>query len=203
MKLTHALAATLTAGVVALVPSAAHAGSNYHVDPAGDMGKITEDMDEDADPVPAPERVESDVRSIRVTHLPRTVRVAMTYRALNRVGLFKATGLRIVSDKGVREVFVSAGPGNWRGDREVRNGAGKLVGCAGMTHQLDYVNDKVLFVIPRTCLGSPRWVRVAGFSAVVVNTGTTGNPEFTYYVDDARASNHWGKNPALGPRVYR
>lgn len=205
MKLTHALAATLTAGTLVLAPGTAHAESKYHLDPAGDMGKLTQDMydDEDAQPIPGPERAESDIRSIRVTHLARNVRVAMTYRALNRVGLVKFIGVRVVSDTGVREIDVTADDANWRGVREVVNGAGKAVRCAGLTHHLDYGADKVLFVIPRTCLAHPRWVRVAGFTGVIAHTGNTQVPGFTTYIDDARSSNYWGAAPVAGPKVRK
>jgi hypothetical protein len=189
------LAAVLTAAVLALTPSWASAESKLHLDPAGDMGRVADDVsDPDAPPTPAPGRVESDITSIRVTHLTRNVRIALTFRALNRVGFVKMVDLRVISPRGVREATVTTNPRDWAGDHELLNGNGDTVRCPGLAHKLDYVRDRALVVIPRACLGNPRSVRVQGFVGTLYR-------DFSFFVDDAYGTDQWGDHPVTGPRV--
>jgi hypothetical protein len=54
----------------------------------------------------------------------------------------------------------------------------------------------VLTVIPRSCLGNPRWVRV-GALAVTVDTNKVA------HYDDARSSTISDATPIFGPKVRR
>ncbi len=199
MKLIRTLAVSTAAAVLVLAPTAANAESKVHVDPTGDVAMFSDEglsEAEDPTPVPAPGRVEGDIKSIRVTHLAATVRVALAYKELNRSGFARFVGLRILSDKGVRQVEADAFRGRWYGSHTFTNGNDDELRCAGLTHKFDYVKNTVLIVVPRTCLKNPRWVRVAGMSGSM-------DTDFTMYFDDARSSNYFGESYVYGPKVRR
>jgi hypothetical protein len=55
-------------------------------------------------------------------------------------------------------------------------------GCPGMTHRINYATNVVRMRIPRSCLGRPRWVRVALYNAM---TTTADHPQpDDVYVDN-------------------
>lgn len=62
-----------------------------------------------------------------------------------------------------------------------------------MTHAIDYGTGVVRLRIPRTCLGVPRWIRVA-----VIDVLTAGSQR---YLDNPQ--NHAAFPSGLSPRLYR
>jgi len=129
-----------------------------------------------------------------VNHLPRKVLVSMTFRELEKEksvngGLYVPSfGFRFRTSRLVRNVLL-------RDDTiEMRNGAGTKVSCA-MSARIDYESDFVVLRVPRSCLGTPRWVRVGGGS------GITDSSVYSLH-DDARSSDG-SAGPHYGPRVYR
>jgi hypothetical protein len=176
---------------VALQPAIANADSFTHIDSVGDLMQAPVGS---TDFQPDPSRLEGDTASIRVSHLARTVRVKVRYRQLSRVG-GAAHVFVFRTDKGIRQLTVLAGPGNWRGSLTFVNGSNKKVRC-NISGGIDYVANTVLTVIPRSCLGNPRWVRV-GALAVTVDTNKVA------HYDDARSSTISDATPIFGPKVRR
>jgi hypothetical protein len=198
MKLALTAAAV---AVLVLAPTAAHAESKVHRDPAGDVASFnlsdSNPDSEDFTPTPAPTQSDGDITSIRVTHLARTVRVSLAFHELNRSGLGKFFEYRVRSNKGVRDLEVSAFSGSWAGDHSLTDNDGDNVRCKGIRHRIDYVRNTALVVIPRSCLGDPRWVRVAAVSGSVAEDHTT------FFIDDARSSNYFGEKYVYGPKVRK
>lgn len=65
-------------------------------------------------------------------------------------------------------------------------------------HEIDFADELIRLSLPRTCIGNPRWVRVAAQTSRFVDHGST----FDFYSDewdDGVKLNHW--LPPFGPRV--
>jgi hypothetical protein len=57
--------------------------------------------------------------------------------------------------------YVSAGPDDRAGTAELmRLPSGAPVSCRGLRHTVSYADDKVVLRVPRSCVGSPDWVRL-------------------------------------------
>lgn len=54
-------------------------------------------------------------------------------------------------------------PGHRQGQRYFQGDDGST-SCAGFTRTIDYAKDTVVMRIPRTCLGTPKWVRVGPYN---------------------------------------
>ncbi len=92
--------------------------------------------------------------------------------------------LRVVTNEGItRDVNVYAAPKHWRGEAEMTRPNGKTVPC-DIRHSIDYDLDVVTVSFPRSCVSSPRWVRIGVGS-------TWAEPDVSkFYVDDAQLSGH-------------
>lgn len=182
---------TLVVAGLVLLPTAAQAAVELHRDATGEVVSAIGREDPRYDPAPAQAR--GDIASIRVAHLDRSVRVLMHYRALNASGQSASHGFAIRTATGLRFIDIRARPGRWAGVRRFQNANGALVPCRGISHTIDYARNSVLLVVPRSCLGNPRWVRVAGYSAILENGHA--------YLDDSRTTGY-SNRLYLGPRVY-
>lgn len=143
-------------------------------DPAGDVWRTR--VGEEAEPAP---RVRvHDVRALRVRHAARRVVVTVRYSALRRAGVLSAHRIWLRTPAGVlREVLVEAGPGRWAGQTRVFTRRGNLVQCRAR-HAIDYAEDRVRVLVPRTCLGTPARVRarMVGYRAFEDGRIDTDNP---------------------------
>lgn len=194
MKLTRALGATAAASALALMPGVAHADTDVHTDFTGDVVSL-DFGDEGEDWTPQPTRTEGDIVSTRVSHLDRKVRIKIRFAELSRTGRGANQYLVLRSDKGKRYLLIDSSGGKWAGRTRFTNANDDKVPCTGISHKIDYVANTVLAVVPRTCLGNPRWVRAG------IGTITFGASDF--FVDDARTQGNIYDNPVLGPRVRR
>jgi len=193
MKLTHAFAAATTAATLTLAPAVAHADSYSQTDASGDVaGSPRSSSSEEFTVDPA--RANGDVTTSRITHLARKVRIKLTHRDLSRTNRF-ASSLSIRSNTGLRYVFVEARKGSWAGKHGIENARGTNVSCSGLAHKIDYVANTVLIVIPRSCLGNPRWVRVS--------MGTYSLTSTSVYADDARVTGDPLRDNTYTPRIYQ
>jgi len=191
MKLVRA-ALYLGVGLVLLVPTQAYAANTSHVDATGDVVAFTPESDfEDA--VPAPERRNGDIRGFYYTHGKRAVIVTIRF-----VELSKADGLgtvvRLNTDRGRRDIVHVAGL------RPMMSSPHRSVRCNIRT-SVSYANDRVQLVVPRRCLGNPRWVR----AGAGVFTGLETSEDEPLFVDEAyRNGNVTQSNDLrLGGRVLR
>jgi hypothetical protein len=165
-------------GVSLLLQSGAAVGDVLRrADPVGDVWRTPIGSSSYA---PAPTRVEGDIVSSRVSHGPHAIWIGIRLRELTTTsnGLF--TRLAIVSDRRYRAIAIDALPGHWDGRAVTTTRAGLVVGC-GVTHRIDYDENRIVVRVPRVCLGRhPAWVRVA------IRTTVAGT---TYaYTDDARTT---------------
>lgn len=165
-------------------------------DPTGDVLRLNQD----AASTLVPDRRRGDLVAVRSVHGPRNVTVTMRYAHLSAGGpgrIVHSVGLttdRDVAGDDSIGVSLAVGP---------RNPEGRLDffspdGCADLTSSVDYTADRVRFLIPRSCLGSPRWVRVGAGSE-------TERPRLQRrYVDDAGLDGEAGGfDWAPGPRIKR
>jgi hypothetical protein len=178
-------------GVALLLQSGAAVGDVLvRRDPVGDVWRSPIGSSTYA---PAPSRVEGDIVSSRVRHGPRAIWIGIRLRELTTTsnGLF--TRLAIVSDRRYRAIAIDALPGHWDGRAVTTTRAGRAVGC-GVTHRIDYDENRIVVRVPRVCLGKhPEWVRVA------IRTTVAGT---TYaFTDDARTTGL--VRVAFGHRVRR
>jgi hypothetical protein len=195
MKFTAALGAFAATTALVLAPAAANAETKSHTDATGDVF-VSPESDQNGDNfTPATGRVEGDITAIRVSYRPRAVKVVLRYRQLSRTGLLNFDYLRVRSNVSVRQVQVTGFKGKWAGAAEMDNANDKKVACSGLRHTIDYTYDRVTVVIPPSCLGNPRWVRIGAI-------GGSLDSAYNTYADDARSSS-LGENPVLGTRVHR
>lgn len=188
MKFVRSALVVAAAALLPLVPSAAHADSYTQVDAVGDVQSSP--LSGDVTFTPVPDRTEGDVAYTKVGHRARVIRVKIAFRDLTHAGP-NGQFIRIKSNRLNREVDLLAYPGAWRGKATTSKFSGKKVRC-NVRHTIDYVAHKVVVNVPRSCLGNPRWVRVAIGSATYDDT--------MFYADDARAKSlpdYWVYSPKI------
>jgi hypothetical protein len=164
-KLKAAIFATTVAAAVIAPAAAASAASTTVKDGAGDVWENTYDAATDGDVwTPTESAYNTDVVSTVIKHNLNRVSIKMTYNDLQKqpdVSISALVNMRF--DQGARRfAFVDASPGSWGGSSQVFKNNAKTgpapVACGGLTHAVDYVANTVTMSIPRTCLGSPRWI---------------------------------------------
>ncbi len=163
-------------------------------DPTGDVWAIGEGEDEQWES--AGEAPTADVLGAVVRHGRHKVVVRMTFTNLRRVDpqSYSAT---IFSRREYGAVFVSAGPGRWKGRHQLVDGSFGSVRCPNLDHSIDYVTEQVTVRVPRSCLGRPRWVRVG--IANFMFRGET-EEEFQELTDNPHSTGHEGRRTQ---RLYR
>ena len=198
-----ALSLTLTA-VLASAPMASAASRTMH-DDTGDTYAST-DVDPEAAPVRTPSPV-ADIVSVRTQHRRGAVVVTIRARELptgmNAAGIvlkvakqrkpYVVTG---VSGSGLRYVTMT------RGATSVRD-----LKCRGLRMRFDVADNVARATVPRSCLGSPRWVRTGVF--LMSTTASTSADSPTMFVDIAGVNTvpdaWWSANALpplpLGPKV--
>jgi len=163
---TRVLTAATALSAVALAlgaPTAATAQTWNHADPAGDVVKYTFDTDTfEESHTGDPSVTNGDVISSTIKHNPRKVIATLRFRDLavthEDLTIF---AMSIRTDKGNRDMTVAAMKGHERGVRDFSRPDGHSVRCRGASHHIDYAAHTVSVVVPRSCLGRPRWVKVS------------------------------------------
>lgn len=192
MKFRLALAVAVGA-LVPLVPAAAQADRYTHADASGDVYSTVGATGTFA---PAPDRAVGDVISSTVKHKKRTVILQLAYRDLVNDAEYDAHVFFVRTSKmtrTVRLVASSADPGG----RAIMYKGKKKVSCHVRRH-IDYTFNTATVVIPRSCLGKPRWVKAA-MGGVMFTGGTATD---TTWIDDALSTGTDG-TAVFGPRVFR
>jgi len=58
----------------------------------------------------------------------------------------------------------------------------EIIGCRGLTHEIDYADNVISLRTPRRCLDKPRWVKARIMNMVVVE----GEEPKKFYFDNPR-----------------
>lgn len=211
---TTALVTVLVVGATLTTPSVAIAKVHYEYDPAGDVRYTTVDVEEpnpeNYESGPAASRNHGDIIRTRISHGASKVRVSVQYRALTHGGLEHRHSLYIGSDQGRFTLNKAPEPGNWAGGYGVVLGYGDTPSvpsrvtdegpvpyrCPGLYVRVDYVNDRFLAEVPRSCLGNPKWIKV-GFTTQILVDHPVG---FRIY-EDRSFSNGAATPSALSPKI--
>jgi hypothetical protein len=191
MKLFVRSAILVTAAaLVPLMPVAAHAKTYTYEDQTGDVVLFSTATGTTS---PAPTQVEGDIVWSQVRHKARKVVLTMRLQELTTANpALHWYGIR--TGKMKRIVLLEGAPGHWGGKVALFKPSGKKVSCR-VTRTIDYTANTATVRVPRSCLGRPRWVKVA------MQEATPGPTEKTVYVDDARSTG--GVIPVYGPKVRR
>ncbi len=195
-KLTSVLVAVV-AGLVVLQPTLVHAESYVRRDAANDVIE----MDENGNEVKAPDRADGDIVTSGVSYAGRKLWLGMSFSDLGHDSDVSGYLFAIRTNEGrrkMRVLSITAVPGEgWQARLDGRKGR---VRCRGMATRVEYVNKRVRAVIPKRCLGSPRWVQVS--MATLTIDGIEDLEELSIYGDDALL-NGVLEGASWGPRVRR
>ena len=193
MKFRSALVAAATVALV--VPSgSALADTVVRKDQAGDVSKSVGDTT-----TPDPSRKNGDITRSVIKHQGSSVRVKIKHRDLVRSGnIITVVSVRSSKGKKAQRTFsIVAVPGGYAGKVLVENAKEKTVSCR-TKHTISYRKNTTELVIPRSCLGNPKWVKVG------IGVITATKDLETAYADDARTSGTVsGDDPVLSKRLYR
>jgi hypothetical protein len=191
------LAALLATSVVLLGAAPALAGSEIVRDPGGDV-RVTSAAGQFPATEVAPRHRVGDIVGGRVS-FGRDLVITMRFRSLDarhRQEDFEAR-IRTSDDHDPWVAVLSMAPGQTPGLPPfffVLDPQGDTPGC-GSGH-LRRATRTVTITLPASCLGNPRWVKVAGYSVF------HQDPTHVYY-DDARSDGvvdgHWTYGPRLTP----
>ncbi len=168
-RLRRALATTLLAsGLLATSAGAAGAATGIFLDSEGDTWTTIYDKASDSSSGyqesegPQPN---ADITGVRVRHTTKVVELTVRYAQLDEAAppFLLAEQMRFDSGPQRRvEVNTYGGP---RGRIDLLKGTRRTpVDCGGLKHVIDYFTETVTITIPRTCLGSPRWIETQAFS---------------------------------------
>ena len=157
--LTATAAATAPPGAAPSTPRplARDATSVALTDGTGDVWVIGPGED-DWDPFG--ERATIDTVAGTARHRARAVTASLTFLDLRRVQS-KDFDVRVRTGAGTYRAIVSTDAEHPEGRHRLIDRSESRVACPGLTHEVDYGADTVRVRVPRTCLGSPPWVRVA------------------------------------------
>jgi hypothetical protein len=195
MKLVRSTILVAAAAVATLVPTAAHADRYVFADAAGD---VVSGVGDSTTYTPAPDRTVGDIVSSTVIHKRRNVVLSLQYRDLAADTEDDAHVFFIRTNRMRRNVTLYA-TGDLPGGRAVMTRPnGTKVRCH-VARRIDYNLNTATVVVPRSCLGKPRWVKV-GMGGVMF-TGIS--PTDTSYLDDARTNGVVHSALVYGPRVFR
>lgn len=208
MLIRPALVAAAAAALTIVPVTAATAQTYRHTDTTHDLQSVDLSSSSDFTFTPTPDATEPDVKSIRISHGPRRVSVAMRFTDLTKTATKTAYEVEVRTNEHLlRTVDLEAGPQTWRGRQSFSSSRGALR-CKGLTHSIDYDTNVVSISIPRYCLSTPRWVKVAAMAAdeVVATTSPTDGSQPTTtdtgYLDDAQNST-FGLNETWSPRIHK
>ena len=162
-------------------------------DPTGDVWTIP--STEDEPPVSAGDVPTADVVRAVVRHGRYRVVVKMTFTDLRRVDS-QSYSATLASRGWFGGLFVSTGPGVWRGHHILVDEEFAKVKCPKLTHSIDYGTEQVTFAVPRTCIGRPNWVKVG-----LTNYMFRADSEDVHEITDNPHST--GAEGSLSQRLYR
>lgn len=189
MNLVRSVVLGTTVAAAVLAPTAAQAKTYTSTDTANDVVAVTMPA---GTTTPAADRTEGDIVSSRVRHGSRVVALTMRFQELT-AGQTALHWYGIRTGKMTRVVIMESDAGHLNGRARMFKPNGKPVTCR-IGHAVDYTANTATVRVPRSCLGKPKWVRVA-----MQEASPLGDQQA--YVDDSRSNG--GFLPVFGPRVFR
>lgn len=190
MKLTRSVALAVATAAAVLVPAAAQANSYTSTDTTNDVVVVTLPG---GSTVPAADRAEGDIVSSQVKHKASAVILTMHFRELTP-GQTALHWYGIKTGKMTRIVLFQTDAAHPSGRAALFKPNSKRVSCR-VGFAVDFTANSASVKVPRSCLGMPKWVRVAMQEAAPATASGQA------YVDDSR--NNGGFLPVYGPRVRR
>ncbi len=183
---TLAVTALLTMG--AIVPAAAEI--DRHRDPAEDVVRISDSGGGDA-----PYHRRADILRFVTDHDGWRLRIVVELRNI-RMQFSVAATIK------TPDATFHGGVAWRRGEYllvDLYRGGSKLC-TQGIEGRVDRESDTVTYLVPRRCLGKPRWVR----TAVVAFAFRDPDKHVTYFADDGRTDERYidGDFPLLGGRIH-
>lgn len=176
-------------------------------DPARDVVRTTITDGDETDSVYDSTDTGTDVRRLVVRHAARKVTLTLHVRDLVRGERGRSAHFDIVdTSKGTMigaAVRVGRTPARDQAFAFDPGGEGTGGTCRGVRHAVSARNDTIAVIIPRRCLGNPRWVRATASimrTAGRIGVGKDGEPGFHVSQDDAGAD---GRRPFAMPRATR
>lgn len=189
MKLIRSAVLGVTVAAAVLAPTAAQAKSDTSTDTPNDVVLVTMPG---GSATPAPARREGDILGTTVQHKARAVVLTMRLQELTP-GQTALHWFGIKTGKMTRVVIMQSDAGHPGGRARLFKLNGKTVRCR-VPHVVDYTANTVTVKVSRSCLGKPRWVKVAMQEATPVSDNQV-------YVDDSHSNG--GFLPVYGKRVRR
>lgn len=147
--------AVLAGAFVLAAPAAAEAARYDHADAAGDVARCG---DTACTTVAYASTQEPDIRRVSIQHRLHKVVVQAAFADIRRSASRQGFGMEVLTNESVRRTYTVEVEGP-----TVRSWFSRpsgVVSCSGLERRIDFTANTVLLVIPRTCLGSPGWVRV-------------------------------------------
>jgi hypothetical protein len=195
-----ALSLALTA--VAATGQGAFAASRTVHDTTDDTYAVS-NSDTNATPVRKPGPV-SDIIWVRTAH--RHKAVSVTIRARDIAPGVNSASVLIAAPKHKRYTLTGLAGFGSKQVTLTRGLNGRDIKCHGLKMQVDAKADVVRLTVPRTCIGSPRWVRTG--TLLLSASGDVTSPDSEMKIDIAgmdTISDAWWNNPnslpPLGPKV--
>lgn len=203
MQVRRALVVLLGSMSLVLPGAAAHADLSAHTDAARDViweacpGE--DDSECPSEDVFDPSVREGDIVRANLRHQARRVLVRLKERQVSAAG-YRSHYVRVVTDAGVeRWVSVHATPGRLQPSSIKLYDARKdVVRCSGLWAGADPSTDLVTVIVPRRCLGYPRWVRVGVGAETTTSEESAGRLR-----DDLMKAGAISGTLALSPRIRR
>jgi hypothetical protein len=194
MKKLASVILAVVAALVTLQPGVAHADSYVRHDAAQDVAML----DDNGNEVKAPDRADGDIVTSGVSYAGRRLWLAMSFSDLGHDSEFSGYmfALRTNGHK-TRFLTIFATPGE--GWSTMLGGRHGRIRCRGLAARVEYVARRVRAVIPKRCLGSPRWVQV---SMATLTVKGENEDDVTVYGDDAILNGAF-MGASWGPRVRR
>lgn len=160
MPMIAAMLATLTAVSLGVPATAAEEDAPSRLtlgDATGDVWQLTDDEEPEEVDMPT-----ADVVGAVAMHGRRRVEVSATFVDLQQMDPQQYSFELLTPSRRSWSFTVAARPGNWDGKflSGGHDDSGEYPGCPVARHRVDYENDEVNVVIPRSCIGRPEWVRV-------------------------------------------
>lgn len=176
MRLVRSVGLVLLGLAVPALPGPATAGVLVHRDAVGDVARSPVGSNLYA---PAPTQAHGDIVATRVVHARRAIWIQIRFQELtdHSNGNFHLIGIRTPWRS--RTIELDALPGHWEGQTTMTDAHGRVVACA-VTHRISYDLNRVMLRVPRSCLGTPQWIRVGIRSTIAGSTFA--------YTDDARST---------------
>jgi hypothetical protein len=143
---------------------------------------------------PAPHHRNGDALWLRVVHGPHRIRLTLHFARLTRPHRPAVEVLALATNAGKRaelDLVTLRRGGSIHRTWQV-NGHDRR--CPGLRSSVKYHQATVRAVIPRSCLGDPRWVRAGG------GDGTLGGHRL--FADDVSLNSRVHNNVALGARAH-